>query len=75
MNNQSNDVVLDCIIQFIQEHGYSPSIREICEMTGIKSTSSVHYRLQKLKLLGAIDMVENENRTISVKGYKYAKGE
>lgn len=29
------------IIEYIQKHGYPPTVREIAKMTGYKSTSSV----------------------------------
>ena len=47
--------VLSCIVNYFEEHGYAPSIREICELTGLKSTQSVHYQIQKLFNHGYID--------------------
>lgn len=34
--------ILDIIKTFINENGYSPTVREICGLSGLRSTSSVH---------------------------------
>ena len=40
------------ILEFIKEQllskGYPPSVREICQAVGLKSTSTVHSHLNKL---------------------------
>ena len=33
--------VLGCIIDYQREHGFSPSIRDLCEMTGLRSSCVV----------------------------------
>lgn len=48
--------VMDYITQYIQEHGYSPSIREIGAAVGLKSTASVSYHLQILQDQGQINL-------------------
>ena len=58
--------ILTFLRQFSAEHGYAPSVREICAAVGLRSTASVHYHLAELKRSGEIDMDENKNRTISV---------
>ena len=58
--------ILTFLRQFSAEHGYAPSVREICAAVGLRSTASVHYHLAELKRSGQIDMDENKNRTISV---------
>lgn len=46
------------IVAFIQafrsERGYAPSVREIGEAVGLRSTSSVHAQLHRLKTLGIL---------------------
>ena len=37
---------------YIAQNGYSPTVRELCAMTGARSTSTVHSRLKKLENLG-----------------------
>ena len=34
--------LLRCIVRYQEEHGFSPSVRDLCEMTGVRSTSTVH---------------------------------
>jgi repressor LexA len=47
--------MLAYIQEFIQEHGYPPTIREIGRRLGISSTSVVNYNLNKLKTAGYLD--------------------
>lgn len=70
---KKNQEVLDFIIKFITENGYSPSFREIGEGTGLHSTSSIYGQIQILRDLGCIDYKDSEPRTISVPGYKFIK--
>lgn len=67
--------ILQCIIGYIEKHGYPPSVREICKMTGLKSTSSVQGHLEKLRRDGKIetDAGFNAPRAIRIPGYKFVK--
>ena len=47
-------MIMDYVNQFIQENGYSPSVREIGEAVGLRSTASVSYHLQALQEKGLI---------------------
>ena len=67
--------MLDFIIQFMMEHGYSPSIREIKEGVYIGSTANVCNHLRVLKQQGKITMQPGQSRTIAVVGYEYRKVE
>lgn len=69
----SNEEMLNHIINFINANRYSPSLNELCEMSGIKSKSTMHNRLYKMRNEGLINYKDGENRTISVKGYRYVK--
>lgn len=52
---------------YIDNNGYPPTVREIADQFNIKSTSTVHYYLEKLKTSGMIDNVAaNKKRAISV---------
>ncbi len=46
--------IVDYINEFIQENGYSPSVREIGEAVGLRSTASVSYHLQALQEKGLL---------------------
>lgn len=51
---------------YIAQKGYSPTVRELCAMTGVRSTSTVHSRLKKLENLGKIRKLTESPRTITV---------
>ena len=42
-------LIMDYVNDFIQENGYSPSVREIGAAVGLRSTASVSYHLQALQ--------------------------
>ena len=46
--------IVDYVNQFILEHGYSPSVREIGAAVGLRSTASVSYHLQALQEKGLL---------------------
>lgn len=56
------------IINFIRDypHKYPPSVREIGEGVGLKSSSTVHHHLSKLVELGIIVRKPNSPRCIEL---------
>lgn len=60
----------EMILKFIKEQqlikGYPPSVREICDSVGLKSTSTVQSHLNKLEKLGYIRRDPTKSRTIEV---------
>lgn len=56
MSRTSNkaELIVNYVNQFIQENGYSPSVREIGEAVGLRSTASVTYHLRSLQEKGII---------------------
>lgn len=54
------------INDYIKQYGFSPTIRELCEMCEVKSPCTIHASLKILKRKGYIDYVYNRNRTIRV---------
>jgi repressor LexA len=48
------DVAFKYIRDFIEDHGYAPTIREIAVAASLRSTSSVSYILRRLELKGYI---------------------
>ena len=62
--------IYDYLTSFIAEHGYSPSIREIGEAVGLKSTATVHYHLTAMQREGLIAFPEFKKRVITVPGEK-----
>ena len=61
------DHILGYIEDFITEHGYGPSVREIARAMGLASTSAVHHWLRKLREAGRLDWSEHQARTLSVR--------
>ena len=58
--------VLDCIREFIQDKGYPPTVREIGEIVGLSSSSSVHAHLRRLEKAGYIRKGADLNRTLTL---------
>ena len=54
---------VDC---FIRENGYSPSVREIGEAVGLRSTASVSYHLQALQEKGLLQSPGTKGRKRSL---------
>lgn len=48
------ELIMDYVNTFIQENGYSPSVREIGAAVGLRSTASVSYHLQALQEKGLL---------------------
>lgn len=48
--------------------GRVPSVREICEETGLSSTSTVHHHLKALEEKGLISREHGVNRCIQING-------
>ena len=55
-------LIVDYVNQFIQEHGYSPSVREIGAAVGLRSTASVSYHLQALQEKGLLQSPGSKGR-------------
>ena len=56
--------VLDYVKKQIKEEGYAPSVREICKALDLKSTSTVHGYLSRLKKKGLIEKTDMKSRII-----------
>ena len=57
--------ILDYISEFSLEHGYPPSVREICTEMGLRSPSTVHAHLKKLQEAGYLEPTEHKSRALS----------
>ena len=60
--------IYDYILSFTGEHGYPPSVREICAAVGLKSPSTVHFHMKGLEEAGVIVKAEGKTRAISLPG-------
>jgi repressor LexA len=55
-------LIVEFVSQFIQEHGFSPSVREIGAAVGLSSTASVSYHLQQLQEKGLLVSPQQKGR-------------
>ena len=58
--------VYDCIESFVEEHGYGPTVREICKSLGLSSPSTVHVHLKSLEDKGYINRDPLKSRSVSL---------
>lgn len=76
--SENQNKILKSIRWKIKQFGYPPSVREICALADIRSTSTVHFHMNKLEKLGyikrdpskprAIEIIENENINENILG-------
>ena len=52
---QVRDKMMIAISEYINEHGYAPSIKEIAEAVNLKSTSTVHHHMSILFQEGRLE--------------------
>ena len=58
--------VLEYLKQHVLQKGYPPSVREICDAVGLKSTSSAHAHLESLERNGYIRKDPTKPRAIEI---------
>lgn len=66
--NETQKVIFEYIKKVVAERGIAPSVREIGEAVGLRSTSSVQYNLNALEDAGYIKRDANLKRTIRIAG-------
>lgn len=63
---ESQEKIFAYIKKEVKAKGYPPSVREICEATGLHSTSTVHAHLKRLEKKGLISRDSMKPRAISL---------
>ena len=58
--------VLDCIEDCIRKKGYGPTVREVCQVLGLSSPSTVHVHLKALEDKGLIKRDPLKSRSIAL---------
>ena len=58
------DQILEYIYEYNQKQQYPPSIREICEGIGLRSTSTVYSYLKELEAEGRVILKKGTSRTM-----------
>ena len=59
-------MVMDYIRRFTEENGYTPSVREIAQECGIKSTATVHSYLERLQTRWLVSKANNKKRSMTI---------
>lgn len=73
---QVREEILTIIIEYIEKYGYPPTVREIGDMTGLKSTCSVKNHLDRMVKAGVLETDHKcTPRAIRVPGYRFVKEE
>lgn len=63
---KKQEETLTAIKKFIAKNGYSPSVREICDMMNLSSTATVFVHMKHLMNKGYISQTNNKFRTLEV---------
>lgn len=58
--------ILQFITRYLERNSFAPSIREICDAVGLKSTATVYYHLSALKKSGQLNMAPAKKRSITL---------
>ena len=65
--DKRSEEIYNYIKHFVDDNSFPPSVREIAEKFSIKSTSTVHYYLEKLREKGLITQDANKKRAFSLR--------
>ena len=64
--NEKINQVYEFTVDFINENGFPPSVREICNSLSIKSTATAHSYLERLKNMGLLEVSPLKKRAITI---------
>lgn len=71
---EKQQALLDCIKEFIEAKGYSPTVREICEKLDLSSPSTVQVHLNSLEKKGMLKRDPMKSRSIILSPAAYGEG-
>lgn len=63
---KQQEKALKVVKQYIAKNGYSPSVREVCELMNLNSTATVFVHLRHLMNKGYLKQTDNKFRTLEV---------
>lgn len=66
MLTERQEEILRAIHKYIQANRISPTVRNICDLVGLRSSSTVHGYLSNLEKDGFITKLDNSPRSITV---------
>ncbi|HHU12979.1 MAG TPA: transcriptional repressor LexA [Clostridiaceae bacterium] len=67
------ELVYNYITEYIKTNGFSPTVRDLCKGTGIRSTSTIHAHLKRLRDSGRIDMEAGKRRALTIAAFEQQK--
>ena len=65
-HGETQGMILDYIREQVAENGFPPSVREICQAVGLKSTSTVHGHLKRLEKQGLLKRDSMKPRAMAI---------
>jgi repressor LexA len=66
--SRKQEQVLEFLVNFNTEHGFPPTIRELCQHFGFKSLNTAHFHLRSLEKKGYIQVHPGKGRGITLPG-------
>lgn len=60
----SQKIILECIKSYIKTYNVSPTLSELCEISNLKTKSTVHKHLKNLRDKGYIEIIPKTKRGI-----------
>jgi repressor LexA len=66
MKMKTSERIVIAIDKLTKERGYAPSVREIANEVGLKSSSTVYGHMERLKDSGRIDFEPKHVRTVRI---------
>ena len=63
---QKQQGILKLVKTFMTDHGYAPTVRELCRLAGLKSPDTVQYHLNNLKAKGLLASLSGKSRTLAL---------
>lgn len=63
---KKQQAIVDAIRDYLAQHKYSPTIREVCKLVGLSSSGNIHRHLNLLKEKGVLTWEETKPRTLKI---------
>lgn len=58
--------ILELLSRFTTDHGYPPTVRELCRLAGVSSPDTIQYHLDKLREKGLLEEAKGRSRAAQV---------
>lgn len=75
MLKPKTQAIYDAICNYYAKNGYPPAVREIAEMVGLKSSSTVKHHLDKLVAQGFLKRTEGRSRALEIADLERAESQ